>query len=126
MEESAIVKDIVNILDSKKAIDIEVLKVGNLTIISEYFIIASGNSTTQVKALADEVDKILSQKGIYPAKVEGHQSANWILLDYSDVIVHLFLKETREFYGLSRLWRDAEKIDVEPLLNKTDELTKPQ
>jgi ribosome-associated protein len=99
-------------LDEKKAQDIKVLDIGKLTSIGDYFVIASGTSVPQVKTLCDEVDKKLSAVGEEPRRREGYRSAAWILLDYNDVVVHIFLKDTREFYGLERLWADAVELDI--------------
>ena len=107
---------IVKILDSKKAENIQVIGITNLTIIADYFIIATGTSTTQVKSLADEVDFQLGQEGIEPRGVEGVRAANWIVLDYSDIVVHVFYKNTREEYQLERLWADGEQVDISHLL----------
>ena len=74
--------------------------------------IASATSTTQVKALADEVEYQLGEKGVKPKSIEGYQSQNWIVLDYYDVIVHVFLEETRDFYQLERLWADGTPVDI--------------
>ena len=101
---------IANILDNKKAEDIKILHIGDLTSIGDYFIVATGNSSTQVKALSDEVDRVLSSEGIEPKRIEGLSGASWILMDYYEVIVHIFQKETREFYQLERLWADAPVI----------------
>ena len=111
MTDIEILKEGVKALDSKKAYDIKILKVRDLTILANYFVIVSGTSTTQVKALADEVEFKLSQNGVEPKQVEGRQSSNWIVLDYIDVVVHVFYTETREFYDLERLWQDGEEID---------------
>lgn len=107
---------VVKALDSKKAEEISVLKVGDLTILANYFVIASATSTTQVKALADEVEYQMQQKGITPKSVEGVQSRDWIVLDYIDVVVHVFHKEARDFYQLERLWADGEKIDISDII----------
>ena len=104
-------KQIAALIDNKKGEEVRVLQIGTLTTIGDYFVVATGNSTTQVKALADEVEEKLSAKGLEPKRIEGYASASWILLDYYDVIVHIFLKETREFYALERLWGDAPEID---------------
>lgn len=104
-------KQIANILDEKKGEDIRVLHIGDLTSIGDYFVVANGNATTHVKSLADAVDEKLSAEGLEPKRVEGYNTANWILMDYYDVIVHVFLKETREFYSLERLWGDAPEVD---------------
>ncbi len=109
-------KAAVKALDSKKGMDIALLNIGGITTIGDYFVVASGSSTTQVKALADEVDEQLSKLGLQPKRLEGYQSANWILLDYYEVIVHIFLQETREFYSLERLWADAPRVDLTGLV----------
>ncbi|MDP4153455.1 MAG: ribosome silencing factor [Bacillota bacterium] len=109
-------KEIVNILDSKKAEDIEVLRIGDISILADYFILCTGSSSTHVKALADEVEYKLSEMGIEPHHIEGYRGANWILMDYSGVVVHILYKEAREFYKIERLWADAENIDVSSLL----------
>ena len=100
-------KKLARILDDKKAQDVRVMHIGTLTSIGDYFVVATGTSTTQVKALADEIDKKMSEEGINPKRIEGYNSASWILMDYYDIIVHIFLNETREFYALERLWNDA-------------------
>ena len=104
-------KQVADILDSKKGEEGKILHIGDLTTIGDYFVVATGNSTTQVRALADAVDEKLSAEGLEPRRVEGYQSCQWILMDYSDVIVHVFLREAREFYALERLWSDAPVID---------------
>ncbi len=103
---------IVKTLDSKKAEDIQVIKISDLTIIADYFIIANGMSTTQTRALADEVEFKMKQQGTEPLRIEGERNASWIIIDYGDVVVHVFYKETREHYNLERLWADGEHIDV--------------
>lgn len=105
-------KKIAECLDNKKGRRITVLEVGELTSISDYFVIASGGSAAQVKAMADEVEEKLREVGFAPVHMEGYQVATWILLDYSDVVVHIFLEETREFYDIERLWTDAKKIEL--------------
>ena len=107
---------IVRILDEKKAQDIQAIGITNLTIIADYFIIATGTSTTQVKSLADEVEFQLGQIGIEPRGVEGVRSASWIVLDYDDIVVHVFYRDTRAEYQLERLWADGEQVDISHLL----------
>lgn len=102
----------VKALDSKKAKNITALKVDDLTILANYFVIASASSTTQVKALADEVEYQLGEKGVKPKGIEGYQSKEWIVFDYYDIIVHVFLEETRDFYQLERLWADGTPVDI--------------
>lgn len=107
---------IAKILDSKKAQDVRVLKVRDLTVLTDYFVIASGTSTTQVAALADEVEFQLSQQGVKPYNAEGYDSKNWVLLDYSSVIVHVFVPNTRTYYDLEHLWADGEPVDISAYL----------
>lgn len=109
-------KDIVSILDKKLAKDVNLIKISDLTVLADYFVIATGTSSTQVKALSDEVEFLLKQKGIQPRSIEGHASGNWIVLDYNFVVVHVFYTETRDFYDLDRLWSDGEKIDLTGIL----------
>jgi ribosome-associated protein len=96
--------------DDRKANDIQILDVREITIIADYFLICSGNSETQVKAIADAIVDKLAEEGIHPLKIAGKQEARWILLDYADVIIHVFHQEERKYYQLERLWADAEKV----------------
>ena len=107
----------VKALDSRKGKNITALKVEDLTILANYFIIASATSTTQVKALADEVEYQLGEKGVKPKSIEGYQSQTWIVLDYYDIIVHVFLEETRDFYQLERLWTDGTPVDISGMIS---------
>ena len=104
-------KKIANVLDSKKAVNIKLLKLTDETILTDYFVIANGTSTTHVKNLAGEVEFKLGEEGIKPAHAEGMAGNAWILLDYTTVIVHVFTKEARDFYNLERLWADAEAVE---------------
>ena len=102
----AVAEAIAEALDAKKARDIKVLYVEDKTVISEYFVICTGNSSTQVKALAGEVEYRLGLRGVEPYSVEGRDNNSWLLLDYSNVIVHIFSREAREFYNLDKLYED--------------------
>ena len=115
-DSKALAIEIAKILDKKKAHDVRVLKVESLTVLTDYFVIASGTSTTQVGSLADEVEFALSQKGIEPISTEGFDSKNWVLLDYSNVIVHVFVPNTRTYYDLEHLWADGEPVDISEYL----------
>ncbi|MBQ3556531.1 MAG: ribosome silencing factor [Oscillospiraceae bacterium] len=99
-------------LDSKKGIDIKVLRTGDLTTLADYFVICSGTSNTQIKALSDACEKAMDEAGEPAHHVEGHRDGTWVLLDFSTVIVHIFTDEARKFYDLERLWADAEQVDV--------------
>ena len=107
---------IIKALDSKKGLDIQLIKVSDITALTEYFIIATGTSSTQVKALADEAEYQLSKQGVEPHHIEG-RSTGWILLDYSDVVVHVLNEQAREFYDLERLWADGEQIDISNIID---------
>ncbi len=102
-------------LDEKKAEDIKVIEIGDITIIADYFIIANGTNSSQVQALVDNVQQVLSKHGYEPKRIEGVRTASWILLDYGDVVVHIFSKEDRLFYDLERIWRDGKIISREQL-----------
>lgn len=112
-----LVKFAAKLLDSKKATDIVALDIKGVTSLGDYFVVASGSSTTQVKALAEELEQKLSANGVEPRRVEGDRSAVWILMDYNDVIIHIFNHEMRDFYCLERLWADAPKLDTDELIN---------
>ena len=98
-------------LDSKKGIDIQVIEISDISVLADYMVIATGTSSTHVKALADEVEYQLDNAGISVSHIEGYRSNSWILLDYVDVIVNVFSDEAREFYDLERLWQDGKPID---------------
>ena len=108
-------KSIVKILDNKKAMDLELIETQELTIVSDYFIIASGTSNTHVRSLADEVEEEMSKLGVEPDHIEG-RATGWILLDYGCVLVHIFDPQSREYYNLERLWGDATKVDISDLV----------
>jgi ribosome-associated protein len=97
----------------KKAVDLLVLDLSGLTVIADYFVICTGESTTQVKALAESVEKECAVKGVRLLGMEGLDYGHWVLLDYGDVIVHVFERETREYYGLEKLWMDAKTLEID-------------
>ena len=103
---------IVKILDDKSAGDIKLLRVDDKTVVTDYFVICTANSTTQVKSLAGEIEFRLGEMGLEPAHVEGFDGSTWIALDYLYVIVHIFHRDQREFYKLEKVWSDAEDIPV--------------
>ncbi|MBQ4116313.1 MAG: ribosome silencing factor [Clostridia bacterium] len=107
---------IIKTLDAKKAKDIKLIRIEDKTVLADYFVICGGNSNTQVRALAGEVEEKLEENGIKPHHIEGYNEASWTVLDYSSVIVHIFCREAREFYKLEKLWSDAENIDISNLL----------
>lgn len=97
-------------LEDKKASDITIIDISSLSVIADYFIIASADNIRQTGALADNVEEVLGRSGIIPKQIEGRSTGNWILMDYYDVIIHVFDKENRLFYDIERIWKDGRKI----------------
>ena len=104
-------------LEDKKAEDISIIDISEVSVLADYFLIASGNSKNQVQALIDNVEEKLGQAGITPKNIEGYQTGNWVLMDYGDLIVHVFDRQNRLFYDLERIWRDGKKIGKDELGN---------
>lgn len=104
-------------LEEKKAEDIRVIDIHEITVLADYFIIANGNNRNQVQALVDNVQEALYKQGYESKQVEGYNTGSWILLDYGDIIIHVFSKEDRLFYDLERIWRDGKFVDVQSLNN---------
>lgn len=117
METFEKVKIAVKALDSKKAYDIKVIKIDDLTILGDYFILATGSSSTQVKSLSEVVDEKMSEQGIEPNHIEG-KTSGWILLDYGDVVIHVFGRDEREFYSIEKIWQDGTQIDISDLISE--------
>jgi ribosome-associated protein len=110
----------VNAADDKKASDLVILDISKITSFASYFLLCTGDSSRQMQAIADEVEKRLKESGIRPSHVEGYQNSEWILLDCMDLVVHIFSKNARAFYDLERLWRDALKMDASLLIEKKE------
>ncbi len=102
-------------LEDKKAEDLRIIDISEVSVLADYFIIASGTNRSQIQALSDNVQEKLGRAGYELKQMEGYQNANWVLLDYQDVIVHIFDKENRLFYNLERIWRDGKDIAAEDL-----------
>lgn len=107
----------VKAIDSKRGNDIELIRVGDITVLTDYFIVATANSNTQLKAIADEVEYKLSEQGIEPHHIEGEKT-EWICLDYVGVVIHILVKDKRDFYQIERLWEDGEKVNIDNLIIK--------
>ena len=118
MSEKEKLELIIKTLDLKKGEDIQAIKISDLTILADYFVIANGTSNTHTRTLADEVEFQLSQHGIEPERREADTGNTWIILDYADIIVHVFYKDTRDFYKLEGLWADGEQIDISSLITE--------
>ena len=117
MDTKTLVEKIVKVLDDKKAEEIKVIKISELTVMSDYFIIANGTSNTHVRALAEEVEDVIAKEGEEARSIEG-RSTGWILLDYNEVVVHIFTPRDREYYNLERLWQDGEELDLSTLISE--------
>ncbi len=115
MDAKEMVKLAYQALDEKKAKDIKVIDISNLSVIADYFVIADGENQNQLQAMQDSVDEVFDKAGVCVKQIEGNQKSTWILMDYGDIIVHIFSKEDRLFYDLERIWRDGTIIDVDSL-----------
>lgn len=104
-------------LEDKKGNDIRVIDIQDVSIIADYFIIASGSNRNQVQTMADNVEEVLGRAGYEPRQLEGYGTATWILMDYNDIIVHIFSEEDRLFYDLERIWRDGKNVDIDQFGN---------
>lgn len=102
----------INALEDKKGEDVRVIDIRQVSVMADYFLIASGSNPNQVQAMADSVEETLGKAGYPCRQIEGYQSANWILMDYGDIIVHVFCREDRLFYDLERIWRDGTIMDA--------------
>lgn len=110
-----LVKIAIDALEDKKAEEIHIIDISEISTLADYFIIASGTNRSQIQALADNVEEALGKAGLPLKQTEGYDAANWILMDYRDIIVHIFDKENRLFYDLDRIWRDGKLIDKKDL-----------
>lgn len=99
-------------LEDKKAEDIKVIDISEVSVIADYFIIAGGSNRSQIQALCDNVQEKLGKAGYPEKQIEGYDTANWVLIDFNDVIVHIFDKENRLLYDLERIWRDGKQVDI--------------
>lgn len=109
---------ITGVLSNKIGQDIKMLKISNITVLADYFVICTASSTTQIKNLCDEVEKVMEDNGETLLHREGYRDGGWVLLDFGCVVVHIFLEEAREFYSLERLWADAEDVDISAIVGE--------
>lgn len=105
-------------IDDKKGQDIKVIDIHNVSVIADYFVIASGTNSNQVQAIVDNVEEQLGRAGFEAKQIEGNRNSSWILMDYGDVIVHVFDEENRLFYDLERIWRDGKVLEMNEFLEK--------
>lgn len=111
MESREMTKLAIQALEDKKAEDIRIIDISEVSVLADYFIIASGSNRSQIQAMTDNVDEVLGRAGAARRQIEGYESAGWVLMDYSDIIVHIFDQENRLFYDLERIWRDGKSVD---------------
>lgn len=114
----SLAEDIVKILDAGKAGQIKMLRVNDTTVMTDYFVICSGTSNTQIKSLSGEIEFKLGEKGIKPLGIDGYETGMWIVMDYAYVMVHIFNREQRDFFKLEKLWADAEEVDIGGFIDK--------
>jgi len=113
----------VNAADDKKAHDLVILDISKITSFANYFLLCTGDSSRQMQAIADEIEKKLKENGLRPSHVEGYRNSEWILMDYMDIVVHIFSKNARIYYDLERLWRDGKKLDATLFIEKKEPRT---
>lgn len=116
----------VNAADDKKASDLVILDISRIASFATYFLLCTGDSSRQMQAIADEIEKRLRAQGIRPSHLEGYQNSEWILLDYGDLVVHIFSKTARVYYDLERLWRDGKKLDASLYIEQPEPKTSPR
>lgn len=114
MDSKALASEIAKILDDKGATDIQILEVGHMTSITDFFVVASGRNVQNVSSLAEDLEDKLAEAGIEPRRKEGKNGARWIVLDYAHVIVHIFHPEERQYYNIERLWQDGTNQEPYP------------
>lgn len=115
MTANEITKFVVEALEDKKAEDVTIIDIHEISAVADYFVVANGTNQNQLQAMRDAVDEAMYKRGIHARQVEGNQNSTWILMDYEDVIVHIFSKEDRLFYDLERIWRDGKIIEKSDL-----------
>ena len=121
-----ILKIAVNAADDKKAHDLVALDISEIASFANYFLFCTGDSSRQMQAIADEIEKQLKEVGVRPSHVEGYQNAEWILMDYFDLVIHIFSKNARVYYDLERLWRDGKKLEMDKLISKKTTKASPK
>ena len=117
-KEMEMTKLTVKALDEKKAMDIKVIDIHEVSVLADYFIIASGSNQNQVQAMVDNVEEQLGKAGYEPKQIEGTKNSSWILMDYADLIIHIFDEENRLFYDLERIWRDGKIMETNEFLSQ--------
>lgn len=106
---------IVSALEDKKAENIQIIDISDISTVADYFIITNGSNKSQIQALSDNIEEKLAAQKVFPRNIEGYQAANWILMDYNDILIHIFDNESRGFYDLERMWRDGKAVSAQEL-----------
>ena len=119
MEAFEILKIAANALNAKKARELSAIKVGDLTVLADYFLMCTATSSSHVRALADEAEEKLNEAGVAPHHIEG-KTTGWIVLDYGSVIIHIFSRDQREFYDLDKMWSDGEQVNLDEILTESE------
>ena len=112
MEAKEMARLAVAALEDRKAVDVKVINIENISTLADYFIIASGTNRNQVQAMSEAVEEELQKQDIHPKNIEGYQTANWILMDYGDIVLHIFDDENRLFYDIERIWKDGSPAEL--------------
>ena len=115
MTSKEMVKIAYNAIDDKKGMDISIIDISEISVLADYFIIAGGSNINQIKAIADNVVERLGKEDVHPKSIEGYNYASWILMDYKDIVVHVFNQDDRLFYDLERIWRDGKTVNINEL-----------
>jgi len=115
MDSKEMTKLAIKALEDRKGLDIRVIDISEVSTLGDYFIIASGTNRNQIQAMTDNVDQTLGKAGVPAKNIEGYDSAKWVLMDFGDIIVHIFDSENRLFYDLERIWKDGKEIDSDAL-----------
>ncbi len=113
-------KLIIDALEDKKAEDIRIIDISEISVIADYFVITNGSNRSQIQALSDNVEEKLAAGKIFPKNIEGYNTANWILMDYHNILVHIFDTESRNFYDLEHMWRDGKHVEINKLMNESE------
>ena len=108
----------VKAIDSKKGRDVKALFIRDISTVADYFVICTANSATQIKAISDEIERLLELEGERPLRIEGKRDGGWVLVDYGVVVIHIFLSDMRQFYSLERLWGDAPVVELEGIITE--------
>ena len=115
MNSKEMVKAAAAAIEEKKGEKVKIIDISKVSVIADYFVIASGKNANQIRAIADEIEEKLGREGVTPKQIEGYQNAGWVLMDYRDIIIHIFNEEERLFYDIERIWSDGKSVTADEL-----------